>query len=91
MPRNLASIRPTFIVRMGGDVSGRAVSDVAIEGLYMEVHEPSPIFKDVYTTVDLLRGVDTYDANIIQFLENIQEALAREPETSLLLVDEVGQ
>jgi hypothetical protein len=90
MPRHFANLRPIFVVRVGGDVSGRNVSDVAIEGLFMEVAGSHAIFKEVYTTCDLLRGVDTYDANVIRLLENIQAALALEPSLALLQADEVA-
>jgi hypothetical protein len=96
MPRLLANIRPTFIVRVGGEVDGQNVNDVAIEGLYMEVAfiplvDGRNVFHPgVVTTVDILHGVDTFDANVIRLLENIQAALDTEPATALLVTDEVS-
>lgn len=90
MPRHLASLRPTIIVRVAGEVHDGKVNDVVIDGLYAEVPTKHEVFKEVYTTVDLLAGVDTFDANIIKLLENIQAAMGAEPETSLLVSDEVS-
>lgn len=89
MPRHLDNVRPIIIVRVGGEVHDGKVTDVAIEGIFAEVPARSGVFNEVYTTVDLLSGVDTYDANIIKFLENIQNALGFEPAV-LLLTDEVA-
>lgn len=85
MPRHLANIRPSIIVRIGGEVHGGQVDDVAIEGIFMEVPTKHEVFKEVYTTVDLLSGVDTFDANVIRLLENVQAAMDLEPVTSLLV------
>lgn len=85
MPRHLANIRPSFIVRVGGEVRDGQVDDVAIEGIFMEVPVSHEVFNAVYTTVDLLDGVDTYDGNVIRLLENIQAAMSMEPVTSLLV------
>lgn len=83
---------------MGGDVRGRVVSDVAIEGLYIElvIYEVKTRLPGdtaargiTTTTFDLLAGVDTYDANVIRVLENLQRALGSEPEQALLMTDEV--
>lgn len=78
MPRLLADVRPSFVVRVAGEVDGLGVTDIAIDGLSIEVPGRNLAGENVVHSYDILEGVDTYDANIIRFLENLQAAMEEE-------------